>query len=251
MPKNYSAWPPNWPQHQIYPGKPVYNFLEQTVSNYVKDAKTEQQEDDALELTRKVIVDMNPSTAVEYAMRARLYVLLEDNEKVLGDYSRSIELEPEDANLYLARAELFRGSGETDKALADYDKAAELRPDLEWVYRDRGEVYLTTQEYEKALADFSKSIQLAPETWWLYKRRAEAHFNLGHYDEALADITRAVDRNPNDTSNLTWIPPSQVAVCPDKALRKGLLELADRTVELTDHSAGAYATRGVIHWAFG
>ena len=32
MAKNYTAWPPNWPKSQNYPGKPVYNFLEQTVN---------------------------------------------------------------------------------------------------------------------------------------------------------------------------------------------------------------------------
>ena len=83
------------------------------------------------------------------------------------------------------------------------------------------------------------------------KRRGWAHFKLGHYDEALADIAKAVELRPQDTSTLSWIPPSQVAACPDEGFRKGLLELADKTVELTDHSAEAYVRRGILHATFG
>ena len=74
---------------------------------------------------------------------------------------------------------------------------------------------------------------------------------LGAYDKALADLTEAVNGNPGDTSNLDWIPREFVAQCPDDGFRKGLLKLADRTIELTDGIPGAYFTRAQLHVTFG
>ncbi len=66
-----------------------------------------------------------------------------------------------------------------------------------------------------------------PSEWFNYKRKGAAHFQLMQYDKALESIAKAVELNPNDSSNLTWIPPAAVAKCPDEAFKKGVLELAD------------------------
>ena len=88
-------------------------------------------------------------------------------------------------------------------------------------------------------------------SWHYYKLRAAVHFQLKRYDKALANIAKAVELKPDDRSNLLWIPPEQLAKCPDERLRKGLLELADKTIEKTKGSANAYKARAVLHDAFG
>jgi tetratricopeptide (TPR) repeat protein len=77
------------------------------------------------------------------------------------------------------------------------------------------------------------------------------NFMLGHFAEALADIAKAVELNPEDLSNLRNITLSQVAACPDESFRAGLLELADKSIELTDKAARAYAARGEVLAALG
>ena len=78
-----------------------------------------------------------------------------------------------------------------------------------------------------------------------------AHFQLQHYDKALESIAKAVELNPGDGSNLWWIPPVEVAKCPDEQLRQGLLELADKAIEKTQGAAQAYTARAMLYDAFG
>ena len=90
-----------------------------------------------------------------------------------------------------------------------------------------------------------------PTSWYFYKRAGLAHFRLQHYDKALEYIAKAVESKPEDDSSLSWIPPAEVARCPDERLQQGLLELADKTIEETKGAAGAYAARGILRHAFG
>jgi tetratricopeptide (TPR) repeat protein len=122
------------------------------------------------------------------------------------------------AYCYKMIAREYRLLGDTAKALAYYEKAEQVAPNELGIYGTRAEIYISEGLYEKALADANKAVELLPRNPWVRKRRALAHFHLGHYDEALADIAKAVEWNPQDISNLTWISPSQVAVCPNESL---------------------------------
>jgi tetratricopeptide (TPR) repeat protein len=99
-----------------------------------------------------------------------------------------------------------------------------------------------------------------PDEWYFYKRRGLAHFYLKHYEQALADIAKAVELNPEDSSNLTWIPLEDVASCPDEQFRTGMVALADKTIQILesnpattseDAKTEAYLTRADVYLAAG
>jgi tetratricopeptide (TPR) repeat protein len=118
----------------------------------------------------------------------------------------------------------------------------------------RADAYIGLKMYEEALADYDKGVELGPFRSYTYKRRAVVHFHLKNYDQALADIAKAVELLPGDTSNLTWIPPAEVAKCPDESFRRGILDVADKAIELNSDAAWAYslhAQRGLLFAAFG
>jgi tetratricopeptide (TPR) repeat protein len=85
----------------------------------------------------------------------------------------------------------------------------------------------------------------------MLKRRAAFRFETRRCREALEDLAAAVEKNPGDTSNLTWISPAAVATCPDEEFRDGVLALADKTIERTNGSGAAYVARAALHWAMG
>ena len=187
-----------------------------------------------------------------YEQRAKVWNRLGEHLKAIDDAEHSLEIAPTSHWTHRRLVNAYIALKQYDKALAACNKAVELAPNSAGAYFLRGELYLDRfQEYEKALADFDKSLQLDPTQGHRYKRRALTHFKLGQYDSALADIATAVELTPGDTSNLTWISPSLVAKCPDKAFRDGILKLADKTIELTSGSAGAYAARGSLYVALG
>lgn len=60
-----------------------------------------------------------------------------------------------------------------------------------------------------------------------------------------------VELNPDDISNLTWIPLADVANCPEESFHQGILELADQAIQLAEDRAQAYAARAKLQAAFG
>jgi tetratricopeptide (TPR) repeat protein len=165
--------------------------------------------------------------------------------------SAAIEKYPQQADYFISRAMLFQKQGDSNRAMAAYDRAIELDPDKYRAFRERGECYLAKGDCDRALADFSKCIELTPESSYQYKRRADALFHLNRFDEALADIAKAVELNPTDTTNLSWIPLSEVAACPSESFRKGVLRLADKTVEASPGLKQAYVARARLREKLG
>jgi len=146
-----------------------------------------------------------------------------------------------------ARCDLIQLLNETGRSEEAENMVAEMSPRTADEYTHRAKLYEQLGHYDKAVADHDEAFRLDPSgTSWQYKRCALMHFKVDHFDKALAYIAKAVELNPDDTSNLTWIPPSLVAKCPDEGFRTGLLELADKTIELTNGSATAYVARCMI-----
>ncbi len=188
---------------------------------------------------------------VLYLRLAAAYRIIGKVDEALTDLKKAQEVNLGNAWICIEVAREFRKLGEADKALAAYDRAEAIDPNNNYIYEERGGVYSRQGRHQKALADFGKALELTPRRSWVYKRRGLDHFKLGHYDKALADIAKAVELNPKDLSALSWISPSQAAACPDKPFRDGLLELADKAIELNHKAARAYAARGRILAALG
>jgi len=206
--------------------------------------------DKALALYEKAIIAA-PDSAGVYAARSNTFRLMGNLEAALADARKAIELAPAQREGWIKLSHALVQGKQYDEALSAIDRAIELAPKVSGLYTIRARIHESQGRLEKALADRTASIECDPTQSFIYKRRGEAHFNLGHYDEALADIARSIELNPHDHSNLMWIPPNRVAACPSEGFRKGLLELADKTVELTDHGLGACATRGWLLAEFG
>ncbi len=156
----------------------------------------------------------------------------------------------------------------SDQALAlpprtDFDSAIPLCDAVASLYLMRAKIYADREMYSSALPDLDKCFELVPSrsiryklTSWGYvsssahRLHALARFHLQNYDGALADIARAVELDPGDFSNITCIPPYDVAKCPSESLRQGLVKLANETIEKTKGAAGAYAAHGRLYGDF-
>lgn len=147
------------------------------------------------------------------------------------------------------RGVAYRAAGRFEAALADLNEAERLRPGSWWISADRGRAKLGLGRVDEALDDLDRSIASRQAEWWVFKVRAAERFKRQRFDEALQDIASAVESNVADTSNLTWISPSDVALCPDENFRAGIFVLADTTIERTKGSFGSYLARGTLYAA--
>ena len=231
-------------------------------------------------------VRIAPQYSVAYRDRGDFYKDRGDFEKALADYNEAVRLAPTDPGLYLGRGDFSENRGETRQGSGRLQRSNPARPERPPGPTLSGPAYISpkailtkpwsTTTKRSALsrrtatgmvsgvpsistiASLRKQQRTsigprnsAPISWHHYKRRALAHFRLKHYDKVLESIAKAVELNPGDGSNLWWIPPVQVAKCPDERLRQGLLELADKAIERTKGAAESYAARAMLYEAFG
>jgi serine/threonine protein kinase/regulator of sirC expression with transglutaminase-like and TPR domain len=155
------------------------------------------------------------------------------------------------AYAYDELATTYLSLGDDARALTVVNRAAELVGQSAharaFIFRTRAEIYERQGKYSAALTDYESAIHLAGYDSYIHKPRGNLHFLLGHYELALADIAKSVEAQPDDTSNLFWIPIESVAACADENFRKGMLALADRTITLLNgkpKEASAYQARG-------
>jgi tetratricopeptide (TPR) repeat protein len=204
--------------------------------------------------------ELCPDPAIANSLRAAAHRMAGDFAGALEWEKKALELDPENPLIHEHLSWYYFELGQYEetivaatKAIAGFSKIRSESSDNIAFYRraNRGSAYARLGMYEEALADLDKAVELGPFRSYTYKRRASVHFHLKNYDMALHDISKAVELKPDDLSNLTWLSPSQVARCPDERLREGLLELADKTVELTNHSPRALAVRDRLRAAFG
>jgi tetratricopeptide (TPR) repeat protein len=248
------------------PVPPPCNVLARSLAWRAHVLRVEKKDADQAIADCTEAIRCDPKCAVAYRHRGAAYSAEGDSDKAMADFDAAVRLDPTDRINLSDRVRESLKRREFDKALADVDQMIHLNPRDGNAYASRGEVHLARGDFEKAAADYDRAAEVGNISWHHYKRRAEAHFQLKNYDKALADIAKAVELEPGDTSNLWWIPPDQVAKCPDDRLRKGLLELADKTVHwaegTTDASratsrhgwktaAGAYLARAGLYRAFG
>ncbi|MHB8974423.1 MAG: protein kinase domain-containing protein [Pirellulaceae bacterium] len=211
------------------------------VSAYIQQRDNNGSLDKALADSNEAI-RLDPKSAFAYAVRAGVYRVNGDLDKAMADVNEALKLDPNNGWAISTQGELYFALGEWDKAIAAYTGVVPSP----WGYARRAAVYMAKKEFDKALADYEHMGELPPAGWYHYKRQGVAYFELQHYDKALASITKAVELNPNDSSNITWIPPAAVAKCPNEAFRTGILKLADVALRLSNGSVEVLAARARI-----
>jgi tetratricopeptide (TPR) repeat protein len=100
-------------------------------------------------------------------------------------------------------------------------------------------------KYEDAIDDYSRELDFRASSQD-YKRRGWANFRLEKFTDALADLTTSLHLQPDDLSFFTWIELSEIAACPDREFRAGIIQLAQRAVELNEESPQSRATRSAL-----
>jgi tetratricopeptide (TPR) repeat protein len=174
---------------------------------------------------------------------AHLRLGADDQALVAAERGLQLALQPSDE---LAAPSQFRGRW---RGIIAYEPTSNALSDL---YARRAEIYLRQKNYAAAVADLTKSFDVfagSARVWYWYNWRALAHFRLGNYEQALADVAHAVEIKPEEFYYLAPISPEMVASCPDEKFRTGMLALAGRAIERTDHNANGYAARGILHGA--
>ncbi len=143
-----------------------------------------------------------PSKDKEYrayavALRATVYLCLEDTTNALKDYAQAISLQPEQGDYYNRRAQIYYEQGKYDLGYKDYEKMIALDEGDVMGYMGKGRNLNAEKKYDEAIPVFEHVIKLAADYSSGYSFRADSYIGLKQYDKALDDIVKAlsIDRD--------------------------------------------------------
>lgn len=147
-------------------------------------------------------INENPNNPEGYYNRGYFLSCHEiDDEIILSDINKAIELNPKYTEAYRTRAYIYEYMGEYDKIITDYKKIIELEPTYEnYDYYIR---YLNTYiegGAQKALKVIETVFGLFPASGELYQLRGGVYYHLQDYDNAIANYKKAIELNPHNDS---------------------------------------------------
>jgi tetratricopeptide (TPR) repeat protein len=151
------------------------------------------------ELTKAI--QLNPQYGAAYFLRALAYEQVQDFQKSLMDYNKTISLNPKDSNVYNNRAILKQEKlNDLQGALADYNQTLILNPQDAKAYYNRARLKQTKlQNWQGALADYNQAIRLNPKDASAYNNRGLLKDeNLNDTQGALADYNQSFSLNPKN-----------------------------------------------------
>ena len=174
----------------------------------------EQCRSDAAD-TKPLAIDLPLDNASRCKQRAVIYSRLGQKQYALMEYNRAIELEPENAATYALRAQLYLNMDQPDiqGALADISKAIALEPDNSGHYYFRAQFFLQQQDRDAALKDINRALAIEPRNIALISLRAVINNQMDLKEAVLADISRIIEIEPDN--------PEGYKICADYHARNG------------------------------
>jgi tetratricopeptide (TPR) repeat protein len=154
-------------------------------------------------------LELEPSLAVLYRLRARLHLERPDNDldAALADYGEAIKLEAPTgdrkalAKDYAERGRILHRSQRYQKAVTAYGAALKADPSYANAYLWRAQTQLQLQKYPQAGDSLDQYLkQGGKPTVEVYRLRGYARAQLHQYREAIQDYTQALALQPHDPS---------------------------------------------------
>ena len=117
---------------------------------------------------------------------------------VIADLAISIQIEPNNPKSHRILGLTYRALENFDKALSSFNKSIELDKSDETALYERGWTYMEMMQPYKALEDIDESITLNPENSHIYRLRSWILMSLGEWEKAKSDVDFLLDSYPQD-----------------------------------------------------
>ena len=154
-------------------------------------------------LTRRIanydrLIRSRPAPEIKancYHLRGYQYFLIEDYDKALTDFKKSIELNQaySDPAAHADCGFLYMLEGKYDSAIENYSKAIELDKSHADYYYLRGTAYHQLNDYDAALENYSRALELEPKHIKSLLNRSALYVDQEQYNKASEDLTQAIN----------------------------------------------------------
>ena len=147
-------------------------------------------------------IQMNPTSANLYKLRAMIYVSNSKFEEGISDCDEAIRLDPNNLSSYNLRGYAYFHLSQYNKAIRDYTKGIQLTTNLtandefnNWTYFLRGNAYALKGNLAKAISDYNHAVELGVTNADIYFQLGTAYGRWGEYEKAIAEFSKSVEHN--------------------------------------------------------
>ena len=133
-----------------------------------------------------------------YRLRARVYLMLDDEKSALTDFTKAIKVAPEEPEPYQARGDYYYDHNQYDLADADYMKMIEYAPGDSYGYMALGRKDIAKEKYDDAIDRFNYVMKLDPEYSSAYSFRSEALLKKRSFADSSDDAIKALSLDQRD-----------------------------------------------------
>src|SRR5215469_10379980 len=134
--------------------------------------------------------------------RGTEYLVLEDKDRAIADFSTAIGLYPLYEDAYANRGGAWQLKGDDDRAIADFNEAIRINPRDPCPYYNRARSRSNKGEYALAIADYDEALRLGPQFKEAFFNRAVTWARFGNLGRALADFDELLRLDPYHASAL-------------------------------------------------
>ena len=176
----------------------------------------------------------------------RRFRMIDDDsfEEEMAAYDSIINGDAKSASDFYERGCAFLIKEDFESAIADFTRALELNPDLYQVYRDRSDAYRRKGDLDAAIDDLTLTLEDAPYPAQVFAARAELYAEKEDYDAAIADYERAIAADRHQTvSGTLSIGMMHIA----KGDFDSAIETFNSIIKVHPRPASAYNGRGIAH----
>ncbi len=155
-----------------------------------------------------LVIELNSSSPDGYFYRALTAYRAgdyDDNEAILSDLNRALELDFSDrAWLYNVRGLTFQRMDNIDAALEDFASALEIAPNYSVVYSNRASLLgEALGRWADSMLDRKYVLEVvSPDDAGSFNNIAWAYVQIGHYQEALGYAQIALEMEPNEGNTI-------------------------------------------------
>jgi len=134
-----------------------------------------------------------PNVTAAYYNRGLAYLMINNYDEAILDFTSVITLNPGDSQAYHCRGSVWRRKQCSDKAIDDFNRAIEKDPHNMESYYALGMTYFKQNNYWKTVEILSRAIVIDPTFAKAYNGRGQAYMQSGMTTKALPDFRMACD----------------------------------------------------------
>ena len=191
-------------------------------------------------------INISPRNAEGYFGRGTAYNCLNENQKAVADFDKSIDIAP-NFYAYNNRGKANFELNNYSAALEDFNKALQVNSQDFIAYINRGKIYFALRRIEQGMEDFNKAVALQPNNFLPYVQRAAAFYALGNFNDALQDLNKSIKLNPNNYEAYSY----RAEVYCDLKNFKEALKNFNKAIDLNPNDGETFYLRGKCYEILG